>query len=153
MTVTTALSLPRSQDATCGRGVNPVESDPARLALVEAYKALRALDENGLLDFIKEKVGDTKAVEQVHKALAVIEDSMSPNLLVTVLPGYSRVRFATDRSRAGEISEGIVRDGAWGLYPERTGSTERRITTNGWESFVDKSTVFTYFEVVTRGDS
>lgn len=138
---------PRSADVT----TNPVESDAARVALVEAYKALRVLDESGDLDFIAEKAGDIKAVEQAREAIAAIEDAMSPNLLVTVLPGYSRVRFATDRSRPGEVSEGIVRDSAWGLYPDRTGSTERRITTNGWEFFVDRSTVFTYFEVTERG--
>jgi hypothetical protein len=151
MTMTTALPLPRPQDSTCGRGVNPVESEPARLALVEAYKALRVLDEGGLLDFIEEKSGDPMAAAQARDAIVAIEDSMSPNLLVTVLPSYSKVRFATDRSRSGEVAEGIVRDGAWGLYPDRSGSTERRITTNGWEFFVTPETVFTFFEVDERG--
>jgi hypothetical protein len=131
--------------------MNPVESDAARMALVEAYKALRVLDEGGLLDFIEEKSGDPMAAAQARDAIVAIEDSMSPNLLVTVLPAHSKVRFATDRSRPGEVSDGIVRDGAWGLHPERTGSTERRITTNGWEFFVDRETVFTFFEVTERG--
>lgn len=151
MITMTNRPLPRPQDTTCGRGINPVESDAARVALVEAYKALRVLDESGNLDFIAEKTGNIKAVEQAREALTTIEDSMSPNLLATVLPSYSKVRFATDRSRAGKVSEGIVRDGAWGLYPDRTDCTERRITTNGWEFFVDRSTVFTYFEVTERG--
>ena len=77
---------------------------------------------------------------------------MSPNLLVTVLPTYTKVRFATDRSRPGDVSEGQIRDGAWGLFPDRNGATERRITTTGptggWEFFVNTDTVFTYFEVV-----
>jgi len=140
--------LPRHQDATCGRGVNPVESDASRTALVEAYKALRVLDESELLDFITDAGFGSKTAEQAREAIASIEDSMSPNLLVTVLPGYSKVRFATDRSREGDVAEGIVRDGAWGLHPDRPGSTERRITTNGWEFFVTPETVFTFFEVV-----
>jgi len=150
-TTTTSLPLPRHQDATCGRGINPVESDAARTAIVESYKALRVLDEGGFLDFIAEMAHDSNAADQARDALVAIEDNMSPNLLVTVLPSYSKVRFATDRSRPGEVSEGIVRDGAWGLYPDRTGSTERRITTNGWEFFVDRETVFTFFEVTERG--
>jgi len=151
MDTLTPLPLPRHQDATCARGVNPVESDGARTALVTAYRALLVLDEGGLLDFITEAAGDSNAARQAREAMCAIEDGMSPNLLVTVLPSYSRVRFATDRSREGEVAEGIVRDGAWGLYPDRSGSTERRITTNGWEFFVDTETVFTFFEVVTRG--
>lgn len=146
----TTQPLPRTQDSTCGFGINPVESDAARMALVEAYKALLVLDEGGLLDFIEENAHDIMAAAQARDALAAIEDSMSPNLLCTVLPAYTKVRFATDRSREGETQEGLLRDGAWGLYPEREGSTERRITTNGWEFFVGPDTVFTYFEVVER---
>lgn len=153
MTTTITRPLPKPQGSPRSADVttNPVESDAARVALVEAYKALRVLDESGSLAYIAEALRDIKAVEQADAAIATIEDNMSPNLLVTVLPAYSKVRFATDRSRPGEVSEGIVRDGAWGLHPERTGSTERRITTNGWEFFVDRSTVFTFFEVTERG--
>jgi hypothetical protein len=118
---------------------------------VEGYKALKVLDEAGLLDFIAERAFDTKAAEQSRDAIAKLEASMSPNLLCTILPAYTKVRFATDKSREGETQEGILRDGAWGLYPDiRTDSHKRRITTNGWEFFVDPETVFTYFEIVER---
>jgi hypothetical protein len=121
------------------------------VAIVAAYKALRVLDEAGYLDYVAEETGDHMAATQAREAIATIEDNMSPNLLCTILPGYTKVRFATDRSRPGETQDGLLRDGAWGLYPERSGSTERRITTNGWEFFVTPDTVFTYFEVVERG--
>lgn len=142
---------PRVQDTNGPQGINPVETDAARVALVEAYKALRVLRDGGLLAFVAENAHDPAAAEQANEAIATVENSMSPNLLCTVLPAYTKVRFATDRSREGETQEGLLRDGAWGLYPEREGSTERRITTNGWEFFVGPDTVFTYFEVVERG--
>lgn len=142
MTTTTVLPLPRRQDTNCWHGVNPVESDPARVALVEAYR--------GLLDALK-AANDVKTIEQIRKAIVAIEDNMSPNLLVTVLPAYSKVRFATDQCPPGKVSEGIVRDGAWGLYPDRAGATDRRITTDGLEFFANRETVFTFFEVIERG--
>lgn len=130
----------------------PVESPAARKAIVTAYKALLVLREGGLLDFIAEKAHDTKAAEQARDAITSMEALMSPNLLVTVLPTYTKVRFATNLSREGETQEGLIRDGAWGLYPDdRTDSTKRRITTNGWEFFVDTDTVFTFFEIVEMG--
>ena len=94
-------TLPRHQDATCARGINPVETTQARTALVEAYKALLVLDEGGLLDFISEAAGDVTAANQCRDAIAHIEDAMSPNLLATVLPTYTKVLYATDRSRLG----------------------------------------------------
>lgn len=144
-------TLPRIQDATCGFGINPVESEPARVALVEAYKALLVLREGHLLDFLAEQAHDPMVRAQCLDAISTIEDSMSPNLLVTVLPAYTKVRFATDLSRAGHVSEGLVREGAWGLHPTRSDSTTRRITTEGWEFFVTPETNFVYFEVVELG--
>jgi len=129
----------------------PIESAPARIALVEAYKALRVLNEAGYLAYIAEALHDPNAAEQADGAIAAIEAGMSPNLLCTVLPAYTKVRFATDRSREGDVAEGIIRDGAWGLYPERTDSDTRRITTNGWEFFVTPETRFTFFEITERG--
>ena len=53
--------------------------------------------------------------------------------------------------RPDEFIEGQLRDSAWGLFPERNGSTERRITTtNGFEFFVDSTVVFTFFEITER---
>lgn len=129
---------------------NPVESTASRVALVEAYKALLVLDEAGLLDLITEEANDSAAARQAREAIEAIEANMSPNLLVTVLPTYTRVRFSTDLSRPGETQEGIIRDGAWGLHPDRAGATERRITTNDWEFFVTPETVFTSFEILER---
>jgi hypothetical protein len=118
----------------------PIESPQARHALVETYKALKVLDESGLLDFIEE-------------AITAIETSMSPNLACTILPTYTKVRFQTDRSRDDEFIEGQLREGAWGLNPERgQQALERRITTtSGFEFFVTPETVFTYFEIVELG--
>ena len=129
----------------------PVESDSARIALVEGYKALRVLDEAGYLAYIAEALHDPNAAEQADEAIAAIERGMSPNLLCTVLPAYTKVRFQTDRSRSDEFIEGQLRDGAWGLHPDRSDSTERRITTtNGFEFFVTPETVFTFFEITER---
>lgn len=131
----------------------PVESDQARLALVTALRALMVLDQGGLLDFITEYAHDAKAADQAREGITAIEAGMSANLLATVLPAYSKVRFATDRSREGEFIEGQIREGAWGLYPDRgQQALERRITTtNGFEFFVTPETVFTHFEVTERG--
>ena len=130
----------------------PLESNQARLGIVAAYKALRVLDEGGLLDFITEYGGDPKSAEQARDAIEALERGMSPNLLVTVLPAYTKVRFATDRSREGEYMEGQIREGAWGLFPDRgEQATERRITTtNGFEFFANRETVFTYFVILER---
>jgi len=132
----------------------PLESNQARIALVTAYRALLALEEGGLLDFIAEQAFDTKATEQAREAIEALERGMSPNLLATVLPAYTKVRFATDRSREGEYIEGRIREGAWGLFPDRGESaTERRITTtNGFEFFVNRETVFTYFVILELPD-
>lgn len=131
--------------------IAPVESPQAREALVEAYKALRVLNESCWLAYIGNEGHDPKAAEQARYAIDVIEERMSPNLLITVLPSYTEIRFATDQSREGETQTGIIRDGAWGLYPdERTDATERRITTNGWEFFVTPETVFTFFQIIER---
>lgn len=132
------------------KGVSPLESNEARFALVTAYKALRVLDEGGYLAYVAEALYDPKAAEQADAAIKTIEACMSPNLLATVLPAYTKVRFATDRSREGEFIEGQLRDGAWGLYPEqRRQALERRITTtSGFEFFVLPETVFTHFEVI-----
>lgn len=132
----------------------PVESTPARKALVEAYKALSVLDQGGLLDFIAEKAFDAKAAEQARDAIATIEACMSPNLLCTILPAYTKVRFTTVAS-PDTAMEGLIREGAWGLYPDRgEQSLERRITTTGthggWEFFVNPDTEFTFFEIVER---
>ena len=133
----------------------PVESDQARIAIVTAYRALRVLEEGGLLDFIAEQAFDAKAAEQAREAIATIEASMSPNLLCTVLPAYTKVRFSTDHSREGDSWEGLIREGAWGLHPDRgEQATERRITTTGdrggFEFFVNRETVFTSFEILER---
>ena len=131
--------------------LNPVETPEVRFALVEAYKAIGVLDEMGYLDYLAEQFGDVKAVEQARAARDAVLAGMSPNLLVTVLPAYTKVRFATDRNIDGQTQEGLLRDGAWGLYTDRSNSTERRITTNGWEFFVNLDTVFTYFEILEIG--
>jgi len=130
----------------------PVESDQARLALVTALRALMVLDQGGYLAYIAEEMRDPKAAEQADEAIAAIEAGMSPNLLATVLPAYTKVRFATDRSREGEFIEGQTREGAWGLYPDRgQQALERRITTTrGFEFFVTPETVFTSFEITER---
>lgn len=118
---------------------------------MEAYKALKVLEGGGHLAYIAKTLHDPEAVEQAMRAIATVETLMSPNLLCTVLPAYTKVRFQTDRSREDEFIEGQLRDGAWGLHPERTDSTERRITTtSGFEFFVTPETVFTFFEVVER---
>lgn len=131
----------------------PVESDQARLALVTALRALMVLDQQGYLTYIADEMCDPKAAEQANEAIEAIEAGMSPNLLCTVLVAYTKVRFATDRSREGEFIEGQLREGAWGLYPDRgEQALERRITTtNGFEFFVTPETVFTHFEVTERG--
>jgi len=133
--------------------IAPVESDQARVALVEAYKALLVLEEGGLLDFIAENAYDPQAAKQAREAIDALEEGMSPNLLCTVLPAYTKVKFATDRSREGEYIEGQLRDGAWGLYPQdRSYADERRITTtNGFEFFVTPETAFTFFQILERG--
>jgi len=131
--------------------LNPVETPEVRFALVEAYKAIGVLDEMGYLDYLAEQFGDVKAVEQARAARDAVLAGMSPNLLVTVLPAYTKVRFATDRNIDGQTQEGLLRDGAWGLYTDRSNSTERRITTNGWEFFVNLETEFTYFEILEIG--
>lgn len=133
--------------------INPVETEPSRIALVTAYKALLVLDKGGLLDFIAEKAYDPQAAAQAREAIETIENAMSPNLLCTVLPGYTKVKFATDRSRDSEFIEGQLRDGAWGFYSERgEQSLQRRITTtNGFEFFVTPETVFTFFQITERG--
>lgn len=128
------------------RNPPPVESPQARHAIVAAYKALLILTENGLLDYVAE--GDPGAAREARDAIDQMEMSMSPNLLCTVLPTYSEVEFLTNADRDdAEPRHGIIRDGAWGLFPDRTGSTERRITTGGWEFFVTPETVFTHFAV------
>jgi hypothetical protein len=146
----TMTHLPKAQ-GEFDRGVNPTESPAAREAIVEGYRALLTLKSDGYLAHIAETLNSTTA-RVCDEAIAAIEDNMSPNLLATVLPAYTRVRFATDRSPNGNTIDGQLRDGAWGLYPDRNGATERRITTTGgWEFFLDHSTVFTYFEVLERG--
>lgn len=131
--------------------IAPVESDQARIALVEAYKALKVLDESCWLSLIANEYHDPKSADQARHAIDVIETSMSPNLLVTVLPSGTRVKYATDRSREGEYMTGEIREGAWGLYPERSHSTERRITAGGFEHTIDRDTVFTFFQITERG--
>lgn len=134
----------------------PVESPQARRAIVTAYRALSMLDQGGLLDFIAKEAYDPQAAEQARAALDTLERSMSPNLLVTVLPAYTKVRWAAEPGNPDEWIEGLIRDGAWGLYPDERGetATERRITTTGihggWEFFVNLDTVFTAFEIVER---
>lgn len=133
----------------------PVESSEAREAILAGYRALVELRDSGVLEWL-EAEGDPAPRETVQEGIAEMEARMSPNLLVTVLPSYTKVRFATDRNRPGETQEGILRDGAWGLIPGRlilgrTDANQRRITTNGWELFVDETTAFTHFEIIERG--
>lgn len=128
----------------------PVESSEAREAILAGYRALVMLQDSGILEWL-EGEGDPEPSETVQEGIAGMEAHMSPNLLVTVLPSYTKVRFATDRNRPEETQDGILRHGAWGLYPDRPDSTTRRITTNGWEMFVDESTAFTHFEIIERG--
>lgn len=122
---------------------NPVESKSARFAITEGYKALRMLREGGLLDFIAEMGHDKKARQQCEESIAEIEAHMSPNLLLTVLPSYTKVQFAVD---GGNLQEGLVRDMGWDL------DLRRRITTTGpgggFEFFSDADTVYTFFEVI-----
>lgn len=128
----------------------PVESSEAREAILAGYRALVELRDSGVLEWL-EAEGDPAPRGIVQEGIAGMEARMSPNLLVTVLPSYTKVRFATDRNRPGETQDGILRDGAWGLIPGRTDAYQRRITTNGWELFVDETTAFTHFEIIERG--
>lgn len=128
----------------------PVESSEAREAILAGYRALVEMRDGGVLEWL-EGEGDPISGIIVQERIKKMEASMSPNLLCTVLPAHTRVRFATDRSREGHTQEGILRDGAWGLVPGRTDGNQRRITTNGLEMFVDESTVFTHFEIIERG--
>jgi hypothetical protein len=139
-------------DTQTREALAPVESDQARLALVIALRALMVLDQGGYLAYIAEEMCDPKAAEQTRGAITAIERGMSPNLLITVLPAYTKVRFQTDLSREGEFIEGQTREGAWGLYPDRgQQALERRITTTrGFEFFVTPETVFTSFEITER---
>lgn len=128
--------------------LNPIETDEARLAIVAAYRVLLAFEESGVTGQVAEHLHRSDLAEGITHAITEMRASMSPNLLVTLLPSHTNIRFATDRNREGETQTGIVRDGAWGIYPDRPDSTTRRITTNGWEMFVDRDTVFTHFEVL-----
>lgn len=134
------------------RNPAPAESPQARHAIVEMYRALLVLRENHLLDFIAEKAWDEKASQQCEDAIAQAELSMSPNLLITLLPAYTEIAFLTDRNREDDKPmHGIIRDGAWGFFPDSHGNPyERRVTTNGFEFFVNPETVFTHFEITKR---
>ena len=130
----------------------PVESPAVRAALVGAYKALLVLCDpehgsatTGIGDI------DPQSIKQGQEAIMRIESSMSPNLLCTVLETYTKVRFQTDTGL--RPVEGQIREGAWGLNPERgQQALERRITCDvGFEFFVTPDTVFTSFEVLERG--
>ena len=94
------VRLPRHQDATCGQGVNPVESDAARVALVEAYKALCVLNEGGYLAYIAEALHDHKAAEQAGEAKAQLGRCVC---------GGSMHGLLTDRLEAeeGEVGERV----------------------------------------------
>ncbi len=128
---------------------SPVESPQARKAIVGMYRALLILEDNGVLEEVEALLPDV--VGKARDAVIAAEAGMSPNLLCTVLPTYTKVRFQTDRSRDGEFIEGQMRDGAWGLFPEVPNAGERRITTtSGFEFFVTPETVFTNFEVIER---
>lgn len=133
------------------RNPPPVESIQARTAIITAYNTLSVLHLAGHLAVLAE-LGDPMAAKQVAEAIAEIETLMSPNLLCTILPAYTKVAFSTKQSDR-EI-EGLIREGAYGLQPDQDGSTKRRITTTGahggWEMFVDTDTEFTYFEILER---
>lgn len=134
----------------------PVESEWVRLGMVEAYNALILLCDPG---WGSATVGigehDPKAVEQGQAAMRKLENCMSVNLLCTLLETYTKVRF-----RVKDIDvdyEGVLREGAWGLHPDRgEQALTRRITITGakggWEFFVTPETEFTLFEVLERGE-
>lgn len=132
----------------------PVESEEARRAIVAGYKALMVLHEAGLVEHAIAPY-DPKAASQVLNTIQEIETLMSPNLLITILPAYTKVAFTTKQS--DRLIEGLIREDAWGLYPDARGetATQRRITTTGdhggWEMSVDLDTEFTYFEILERG--
>lgn len=128
----------------------PVESSEAREAILAGYRALVRLQDSGILEWL-EGEGDAITGITVREGIEEMEASMSPNLLCTVLPSHTKVRFATNRNRPGEMQEGILRDGNWGMVPGRRDANTRRITTNGWELFVDETTAFTHFEIIERG--
>lgn len=125
----------------------PVEHPTAREAILEGYRTLMALKAGGILDWVASE-GDSHWRDYVNERLEVMQRNMSPNLLCTVLPSHTKVRFATDRNRPGETQDGILRDGNWGMIPGRRDANQRRITTNGWELFVDETTAFTHFEIL-----
>lgn len=138
---------PRTQDATCGMGVNPVETPAARAALATTCRVLSLNEKMGVTSAIAEHLNEPIVAESLTSTLQTVMDAMSPNLLATVLPAYTDVEFAT--AEVPRPRKGIIRGAAWGLYPDRNGSTERRITTEGWEFFVTPETEFVYFRVLS----
>lgn len=130
------------------RSLAPVESPEAKEALVAAYNALLVLDLSHHLALVEEYGCDPNAANQAREAIATIEAGMSPNLLLEVIESGAVVTYKTDKGYptdppfVGEV-RGKASDGV-------------RVTTTGsfgggWEHFFNADTVFTYFEVLSRG--
>lgn len=74
------------------RNPPPVETPQARAAIVHGYRSLLMLQQSNLLLFVADQGCDPKAAQQCYDAIDAIETLMSPNLLCTVLPAYTKVR-------------------------------------------------------------